>query len=531
MKKIIIILISILTFNSCSDSFLDLSDPSTLSPNYFPATMSDMESLMTSCYAEVICFELYGKRVMAKHSFIVDHTADMAWTADPYWNQQATNQVSSDNGYVQTLWWGYYKVIQCANMVLAEAEKIDKTSFTEDELNRLSQMRGEAFFWRAWGHLQLVQFWGEGFPCNGDGEKQGVPIRTQVATTSDEMNLKRNTVNEVYTQILSDLSEAEKLLPDHWVNRADFPRPSKYAVKSFIGQVNLFKGDYENAKTYLKDVIDNSGKQLVPFEEYSKMFNETQTEFNSESILEINLKDGSSSGWGNWSGGEGSMHAFVASLCFINPDGNVEAAGWGNVFFHDANIERFGSDPRLHITALEPGTPVVMNGNSTVTAKYKDVEDDIKGWSIKKYVPLTYSTYETSCCVGINMYLMRLADVYLMYAEACQASGDEANAREYVNRVRRRAYSGDSSYDIKSSGDQLRDDIREERFLELCAEGVQHLVDICRWKTMDKEIQKWYSKTRSGVPHYDAKDLYYPIPKKEMEDNPNMTQSIGYENE
>ncbi|MBC8617183.1 RagB/SusD family nutrient uptake outer membrane protein [Parabacteroides faecis] len=531
MKKIIFLLIAVITFNSCSDSFLNLSDPSTLSPNYFPKTMSDMESLMTSCYAEVICFELYGKRVMSKHSFIVDHTADMAWTADPYWNQQATNQVSSDNGYVQTLWWGYYKVIQCANTVLAESAKIDKSSFTENELVRLSQINGEALFWRAWGHQQLIQFWGEGFPCNGDGSKQGVPIRTQVATTSDQMNATRNSVDEVYAQILKDYKEAESLLPDHWTSQADYSRPDKYAVKSFIGQVNLYQGEYNEAKIQLKDVIDNSGKQLVPFAEYSKMFNESQTKFNNESILEINLKDGSSSGWGNWSGGEGSMHAFVASLCFINPDGNVEAAGWGNIYFHDANIERFGSDPRLKVTALEPGTPVIMNGNTTVTAKYKDVEDNIKGWSIGKYVPLTYSTYEKSCCVGINMFLMRLADVYLMYAEACQATGDEANAREYVNRVRRRAYDGDLSYDIKSSGDQLRDDIREERFLELCAEGVQHWVDVCRWKTLDKEISKWYKTTRSGAPHYDAKDLYYPIPKKEMEDNPNIKQSIGYENE
>lgn len=525
------LLITVVFFNSCSDSFLDLSDPSTLSPSYFPKTMTDMESLVTSCYAEVICFELYGKRVMAKHSFIVDHTADMGWTADPYWNQQATNQVSSDNGYVQTLWWGYYKVIACANTVLVEAEKIDKSTFTEDELARLSQIKGEALFWRGWGHQQLVQFWGEGYPCNGDGDKLGVPIRTEVANTSDKMNSTRNTVEEVYTQILEDYKAAEALLPDHWANRADFSRPDKYAVKSFIGQVNLYQGNYDAAKTQLKEVIDNSGKQLVPFEEYEKMFNENQTKFNNESILEINLKDGSSSGWGNWSGGEGSMHAFVASLCFVNQDGNVEAAGWGNIYFHDANIERFGSDPRLKITALEPGTPVVMNGNSTVTAKYKDIENDAKGWSIRKYVPLTYSTYETSCCVGINMYLMRLADVYLMYAEACQATDDEVNAREFVNWVRRRAYSGDISHDIKSSGEQLRDDIREERFLELCAEGIQHWVDVCRWKTLDKEIDKWYKMTRSGAPHYDAKDLYYPIPKKEMEDNPNMKQSIGYENE
>ena len=55
---------------------------------------------------------------------------------------------------------------------------------------------------------------------------------------------------------------------------------------------------------------------------------------------------------------------------------------------------------------------------------------------------------ELNLGVGINMYLMRLADVYLMYAEACQATGDEVNARNYMNLVRRRAYNGDSSHDI-----------------------------------------------------------------------------------
>ena len=126
---------------------------------------------------------------------------------------------------------------------------------------------------------------------------------------------------------------------------------------------------------------------------------------------------------------------------------------------------------------------------------------------------------------------MRLADVYLMYAEACQATGDEVNARNFMNLVRRRAYNGDSSHDITASGEALRDAIREERFMEFCGEGVQHWQDVCRWMVLDEEISRWYGKTRVCNPHYDAKDLYFPIPKVEMENNPNMTQSIGYENE
>lgn len=532
MKKIIYLIAIIFAFTNCSDDFLDISNPGRLSPAIFPQSMSDMESVVTSIYAQMTQMGLYGKRIMAKGTFCTDHTVDMSWTGDANWNQLATNQLTSDNIYTTTLWFSLYKIVSCSNTVLEEVERINKDGFTEADINRLSQMRGEALFWRGWGHQQLVALFGEGYPSNGDGEKQGVPLRLQVASTPDMLNIRRSTVNEVYNQILLDYREAEALLPVQWSDRLDFSRPTKYATQSHIGQLNLFKGDYESAKTALKNVIDNSGKELVSFEEYERMFNEKQTKFNNESVLEINLRNGSSGA--NFWNSEGSQHALVAALCFENANGAVESAGWGNIFFHDANIERFGSDPRLHIAALEPGTPVVMRGQNTVVMKYKDIEDEYEGWSLRKYIPMDaivgQSPY-TGNSVGINMYLMRLADVYLMYAEACLGN-DEASAREYINKVRRRAYNlpinTPSDVDITSSGIQLRDDLREERFKELCAEGMQHWIDVCRWKTLDQEITRWYQKTRVGSPTYNTHDLYYPVPNAELENNPNMTQSAGY---
>ena len=529
MKKLVILLAAALTFNSCSDSFLDLSNPSALSPSVYPKSMADMETIVTSVYANMVAVPLYGKRVMAKGTFCVDHTVDMAWTGDANWNQLATNQVTSDNAYIGTLWIGYYKMISCANTVLEQLERIDKEKFTDADLARLSQMKGEALFWRGWAHQQLVAFFGEGYPCNGDGDKKGVPVRLQVASTPDMLNIERSTVAEVYDQILKDYEAAKLLLPAVWEERADYPRPTSVAVASYIGQANLYMGNYDAAKKALKEVIDSSGKELLPFNEYAKMFNEDQEKFNRESILEINFSNGDTSGY-FWYG-EGSQYGLIAALCFQNASGDVEAAGWGNIFFHDANIKRFNGDPRLDIAALRPGTPVIMNGQQTQVLKYKDTEADIQGWSMRKYNPLKSTVNELNLGVGINMYLMRLADVYLMYAEACQATGDEVNARNYMNLVRRRAYNGDSSHDITASGEALRDAIREERFMEFCGEGVQHWQDVCRWKVLDEEISRWYGKTRVGNPHYDAKDLYFPIPKVEMENNPNMTQSIGYENE
>ena len=419
-------------------------------------------------------------------------------------------------------------------MVLYEADKINTEGFSTNDLARLEQIKGEAYFWRGWAFQQLVQFFGEGYPCNGDGDKKGVILHTSRPSSLQDMNKDRSTVNEVYEQVLNDYAEAEKRLPDSWSANADRSRPTKFSVKSFRGQVYLFRGNYDLAKTELKGVIDNSGKSLLPFDDYFKMFNEDQIRFNNESIQEINYKDGSASGWGNWGGSEGSMYAMLVSFCIEYDNGDTDAVGWSNLFFHDANIDRFGSDPRLYITAVEPGTKLNYSEEEVTVMKYMD-SGDSRGWSMKKYNPLTYSTYEVQVSVGINMYLMRLADIYLMYAEACQASNDEANAREYTNKVRRRAHNlpvnTPSAVDISSSGTALRDDIREERFLELCGEGVQHWIDVCRWKTLDQEINQWYKKTAVGAPVYAAKSLYFPIPRYELDNNTAITQSIGYENQ
>ena len=242
MKKLVILLAAALTFNSCSDSFLDLSNPSALSPSVYPKSMADMETIVTSVYANMVAVPLYGKRVMAKGTFCVDHTVDMAWTGDANWNQLATNQVTSDNAYIGTLWIGYYKMISCANTVLEQLERIDKEKFTDADLVRLSQMKGEALFWRGWAHQQLVAFFGEGYPCNGEGDRKGVPVRLQVASTPDMLNIERSTVAEVYDQILKDYEAAKLLLPAVWEERADYPRPTSVAVTSYIGQANLYMG-------------------------------------------------------------------------------------------------------------------------------------------------------------------------------------------------------------------------------------------------------------------------------------------------
>ena len=118
MKNKIIVFITAVLFSSCADSFLDLSDSSTLSPDNFPVTMDHMESLSTACYAQVIHINLYGCMALTKGAFVSDHTVDMAWTTDEHWSKQAQNQLEPNNGNVATLWDAYYKVVSAANTLL-----------------------------------------------------------------------------------------------------------------------------------------------------------------------------------------------------------------------------------------------------------------------------------------------------------------------------------------------------------------------------------------------------------------------------
>ena len=77
------------------------------------------------------------------------------------------------------------------------------------------------------------------------------------------LNIERSTVAEVYDQILKDCEAAKLLLPAVWEERADYPRPTSVAVTSYIGQANLYMGNYDAAKKALKEVIDSSGKEVL----------------------------------------------------------------------------------------------------------------------------------------------------------------------------------------------------------------------------------------------------------------------------
>lgn len=506
----ILVLISSVLFQ-CSDDFLKITNQNELNADNFYTKIENFDLALNGTYDAVKNLDLFGQTFYVQTLLALPHESD-------YWNAQNRNEVTSSDGNVYIAWRGFYRIVARANDIIENAPKFSSGTLTPAQTDQLNKIVAQARFLRGFAYFHLVRLWGEESYA-ADSARLAVPLILKVAATRDDMMTPRSSVGRVYKQIIADFEAAEAELPETW-DANNIARVTKYAVKGFLGQVYLYMEDYAKAKEYFEEVIDNGGYELVPSDKYEDLF-QGKVEFSKESLWEINYAvDMQQNIWEN---GLGSGIALV-----LAPPGR----GWSNCTPHGVNIERFGSDPRLHICTYEPTELVATTEGTMAPAGVS--EFNYTGHSFKKYVPKDYCVYSTNRNSGINYLVMRLADVYLMYAEVQNKLNNNVVASEFMNKVRRRAYgftpnSPEATVDYTGlAGTQLQDSIREERFRELFGEG-HRWYDIVRWKIVEEEVMKYNDKrVTQGVIVYQPKDYYYPIPLQEVDNNVNMTPSTGY---
>ncbi len=137
-----------------------------------------------------------------------------------------------------------YRIINVANIVL------NKLSLVSDA-NR-DNVRGQALFFRALAHFELVRLFAQPWGYTNDNSHYGIPLRTDVLIAS----IQRATVKQVYDQIIADLKEAETLLPATYPK---FYKATNWAAKALLARVYFQMNDYANAYTYAADVVNNGG--------------------------------------------------------------------------------------------------------------------------------------------------------------------------------------------------------------------------------------------------------------------------------
>lgn len=571
----ITLFIALIGLGGCKEDFIDVTNPGALSTNNYPNTLTDLEQLLTGVYGTQHSAGLFGHNIYGKGFYMWDHTADLSWQGTPTWIQLAQNNSQPNDGFLSETWRDTWRGVQRANTLLVNIEKFRPKATSDADKKSLDYLKGQAHFLRAWYYQYLITIWGESFIINNQGgDKQGVPIITEASTSLDQTQVARATVKEVWDFIIKDLKDAETLLAGKtWPGANEKHKISGWAVKAALGKVYVYTQDWNNAKTSLADVINNSGKSLVSFEVYKDMFN-GKNEFNSESLLEMNLNVDMTAR-GNTDNSMGSSMGMVLAPTYVGDNNLPAASAWSNVFPHAKNIARFGFneghyfkagttqplatnadpayitrsqqarrtktvDPRLWVSCWQPYVDSMMvSTRKRPLSHFLDISEmDMEAWSFRKYLTIDATETEVNMANGNNILLLRLADVYLLYAETLIRTGDNANALEYINKVKRRAYgypvNAVSPVDYKSLTDATKapdpglknDPLKYERWAELFGEG-HWWIDVRRWQIGPQEAA-YYQRVRGGTIQWEDTDYAQPIPIDEINSNVSMKQNPGY---
>lgn len=615
VTKYILQFILILSLAGCED-FFEISNPQTLSTDNFPATLEQVDLVLTSSYAGSHGIGLYSFYWFPMGIYLWDHTSNTFGSYDER-GTHMDNYTDLNSRYTTQM---YVDICKWANLSTTAIEAIDsyeETYAVTDEQAQLDYMRGQALFNRAlaYWHGQLF------FETDPDG--WGFPIFDKVATDLESMKRARATVADTWDFVITDLETAVPLLTGHHDNY----RGSEWAAKGLLAKVYMqslyiFPENKNKAKELMEDIFNNSGKQLATPEVYADMFYGNElNEFNSESLYEISMTtnwnqngpwEGYTTGSGMpmvmapWymdlnirfrAGVEGAVDPLTRELDVIT---SKKSSEWGNNFIHDANIKRFGFqdiledtvprrtlnpgynsslprsvenypyitedpdyrqksldiknnpdlvDPRLKLCAGQPYVDVFINeqGDSSLYDRSLEINNrpDILAWEHRKFtnirgVEMGLPPYGKNQSSDANYPIVRLADIYLLYAELVKDE-NPALALEYINRVHRRTYGFPTDspcpFDYTSLTDRTRtldgndhlayDVLRYERWAELFAEG-QWWWDIRRWKIGVAETE-YYVETRHGPITWKGDESYVqPIPQLELERNENIQQSAGY---
>ncbi|NLI71394.1 MAG: RagB/SusD family nutrient uptake outer membrane protein [Bacteroidales bacterium] len=601
--------------NSCSD-FFDITNKQTLSQDNFPATLEQVDLVLTSSYAGPYGIGMYSFYWFPMGIYLYDHTTDTYGSYDER-GTSMDNYTDVNSRYITQI---YVDICKWANLSTTALEAIENYKSTYNiasEKESLQYMRGQALFNRALAYWHAQIF----FEIRPDG--WGFPIFDKVESSLDKMKRKRATTAETWAFVIKDLEEAVILLKGY----NDKYRASEWAAKGLLAKVYMqaayINSDYKvKAKSVLEDIINNSGKKLASPDVYKDMFyGNPENEFNSESLYELSMTTNRNQN-GPWAGyTTGSGMPMVFAPWYMNLDirfrpaveGLVDpitkeydiitskkSSEWGNNYIHDANIRRFGFygiggdtvprrtfntafvptqprsimnfpyrlqnpnyrqncidlknnkdkvDPRLMLSAGQPYVDEYINEKGMITYYDRSSEvnnrTDILAWQHRKFTningvemgPAPYGKNQSS---DANYPILRLADIYLLYAELIKDT-EPLKALEYINKVHRRAYGvspdSPSKYDYKSLNDRTKtadssdhlatDVLKYERWAELFAEG-QWWFDVRRWKIGPMEAA-YYKETRHGEITWKGNESYtQPIPQLELERNENIQQSDGY---
>ena len=334
-------------------------------------------------------------------------------------------------------------------------------------------IKGEALFLRGLAYFDLVRIFGQHYTFTANADHPGVPIVTSFDPSAKP---SRNTVNEVYQQVISDMTTSLSLLT---IDPGTSGRVSANVAKALLSRVYLYMEDWVNAEKYASEVINSGDYALLDDQAFPSAFSGGES---SESIFEIVMTQTDNNG----SDALGGMY---------------NSTGYGDYL---------------------PSLDLYDRMSATDARKQLFVTDNNLG---ALYGTIRVAKYPSS--VGLNnTYVIRYAEMFLNRAEAnYHIGGKETAVQNDITTLRQMRDPNAAA--VTATGQALLDEVLLERRLELCFEG-HRLWDLMRYK-------QGVDRTRSADCTSPVCTVAYPndrfimaIPVEEININLNMTQNTGY---
>jgi starch-binding outer membrane protein, SusD/RagB family len=398
----------------------------------------------------------------------------------------------------RSFWSDYYQGIFRANILLA---KLPGTPMDAAEKARFV---AETKALRSFYYFSLERMF------------RNIPLILDPLAASDINSVTQATPAAVYAQIEKDLTEAIPNLPSTVNLSTEAGRLNKGAAQAILGKVYLYENKKAEAASMLAQV--NGATPGQPNQYGNKLLTKFSdlwvftNKFNSESILEGSHTDKSNAGWGNWgsSSDEGNSAAQMVgprSYQKIGPNApDIYPSGWSFNPWTQDFYDLIKNDPRFSATVLDVKA-LAAAGQCKYIEGYMNT-----GYFLMKMIPMRSDVRTGGGDMELNFqqndYIIRLADTYLMEAEALGGTG--ARAQALLDAVRARV--GLASVPV------TLDAIKTERRLELAGEG-HRFFDLVRWGDAATKLASRGFKA--------GKNEIFPIPAQELQGT-KLVQNPGY---
>ena len=469
---------------------------------------------------------------------------------------------SGGERFDKALWGGGWYAIRQANIGLEALQKGLLKDATQEERDFIE---GQLYFFRAWFYFQLTSYWG------------GLPYMESVLAPDAQFNLPRESYQENAEKMAADFQRAADLLPIDWDNTAagsrtkgsNQYRPNKIWALSYLGKCLLYAGSplMENGaqnsdRSYNTDycqraaevlgkvltMVDGGQTQyaLVGFDKYSSLFYTKEQNWLLPGGTEAIMRSpsfGADSYWRQQNSYQIQDIAEGDGIILCPAANYVNYFGMANGRPLDDPASGFSTtqpwkdrDPRFYNNFIYDGVQMVKNASEEPFKSFKyanfyeggnGVADPNKtsrtGYLNYKFIPIGANKKDTDYGYGkathFHLAWLRLAEVYLLYAEAAAQAYGSANGKattyaktavEAVNVIRKRAGVDPVADNYTTDLEKFMGELRRERAVELAYEG-HRFHDLRRWKLLTeypyniKTMQK-FDRAEEFDPKADPKE-------------------------